>query len=127
MKIKEAIEKVKGNISLILGLIAAIQAVIVFVKPMYEESPMGKINRLLEDMEVYGKVVQAETDIDVYVHDKYGLELYHCNKDNDGHFKYSFIRVGERGRPKEAKYSRVKRCWVYDNNGEWTPIRQLKK
>lgn len=119
------INTTRDRIVVIVGLVVAIQGLHDIIKPFLHDSALIRFNRLEEDLVIYGRVVQAETDIDTYVHDKYGVELYHCNKDQNGQFKYSFIYID--GRPKEAKYSRTKRCWVFDNQGTWQPIRTIKK
>lgn len=126
MKIWEKLEITGNKLTLIVAIIAGIGTLYNFVLPFFNELPSQRLNRYDEAFKVYNRIVEAETDIDKKVLKNYGLELYHCNKDQYGTPKFSFIKVN--GVLKEAEFSRSKQTWVYrDRAGHWSPIQSIAK
>ena len=117
-------EGANNKLTLIITLVVGIGTAYNFILPYFHELPTQRLNRYDKAFKVYNRIVEAETDIDKKVLKNYGLELYHCNPDQFGTPKYSFIKVN--GMLTEAEFSRTKQVWTYkDNTGHWTPIQTL--
>lgn len=133
MEQEKKIEKVKTigeKIKSVAGYVGAIVFLWSLIAPFALNFWNGRSSKRLDEYDrmftIYAKIVEAETDIDTKLFHKYGVELYHCNKDRQGHPKYSFVK--HEGRIFEALESKRKAgVWVYINEqGEQIPVITLK-
>ena len=125
-KVWDKIKNIDSKITLLIAVVASLGTVYNFLLPYFLELPSQRLNRYDKAFKVYNRIIEAETDIDKKVLKKYGIELYHCNKDQYGTPKFSFLKVD--GLMHEAEFSRSKQTWTYkDDEGHWTPIQMISK
>ena len=65
-KLLEKLSNFKNRVAILIGFFALMQTVFAWLFTQYDNSVIGRFNRLEEDMQIWGKVVEAETDIDKY-------------------------------------------------------------
>ena len=89
------------------------------------DSIKTEFSEFKRQMLIYKNVAKGETDIDVNLLKKHGLEVYHCNRNKYGEYKYSFLDY--KAVSYEVNKSRSKGVWEYkDKNGAWHPIINVK-
>jgi hypothetical protein len=126
LKEKFSLTKISGKLTMIAAAIAGLSAIYSFVSPFFNKLSSQRLDKYDEAFKVYNRIIEAETDIDKKVLKDYGIELYHCNKDQYGTPKFSFTKVD--GLMHEAEFSRSKQTWTYrDDQGHWIPIQTLAK